>query len=57
LKRNYSIAFRKIEALPKNMFNPCKTFPEIVPMISSKFEKTQCSKETYKTEKSKGSQK
>ena len=31
--------FLKFEALPKNTFNPCKTFPEIVPMISSKFDK------------------
>ena len=56
LKRNFSITFRKIEAFKKNTFNPCKTFPEIVPVISSKSDKTQRSKETYKTEKSKRSQ-
>ena len=39
LKRNFSINLRKIETLPKNTFNPCKTFREIVPMISSKFDK------------------
>ena len=39
LKRNFSIPFKKIEALPINKFNPWKTFPEIVLMISSKFDK------------------
>jgi len=57
LKRNFSITFRKIEALPKNTFNPRKTFPEIVPMILRNLTKTQRSGETYKTEKSKGNQK
>ena len=39
LKRNFSITFRKIEAFTKNTFIPSKTFPEIVPMISLKFDK------------------
>jgi len=57
LKRNFSITFRKIQTLPKKTFNPCKTFPEIVPMISSKSDKNPMFRETYKTEKSKGNQK
>jgi len=51
----FSITFRKIEAFTKNTFIPCKTFPEIVPIISSKSDKNPTLKEAYKAEKSKGS--
>jgi len=39
LEKEFSITFRKIEAFTKNTFIPCKTFPEIVPVVSSKSDK------------------